>query len=266
MMNSARAFMLAVTAAGNDAGAAGAGGSPGNGSPIGTGGSSGSPGTAGGISNAGGGAIVVSSLLALNNGGNCSGSVADGGHNLSFDDASCPGTFGSGDPKLGALQDNGGPSQTIALGHGSAAIDKIPAGGPACPATDQRGVRRPSGARCDVGAYELASPKATTKRVASRHATTAVVLATVVPNAGFATVRFLFGTTTHYDRRTRVKRVSGVTALTVRSTLTGLTLGQRYHYRVIVVTMDGTANGIDRTFVIHCVRHASGSGRCVKFG
>jgi hypothetical protein len=54
---------------------------------------------------------------------------------------------------LGPLADNGGPTLTRALLGGSIAID---AGDDAnCPATDQRGVARPRGAHCDVGAFEL---------------------------------------------------------------------------------------------------------------
>jgi Right handed beta helix region/Thrombospondin type 3 repeat len=55
------------------------------------------------------------------------------------------------DPLIGALGMNGGPTPTHALLAGSAALD---AGGTACLATDQRGVVRPSGAACDIGAYE----------------------------------------------------------------------------------------------------------------
>jgi hypothetical protein len=54
---------------------------------------------------------------------------------------------------LGPLADNGGPTQTHALLAGSPAIDA--ADGAVCPATDQRGVVRPQGAGCDIGAFEL---------------------------------------------------------------------------------------------------------------
>jgi CSLREA domain-containing protein len=86
-------------------------------------------------------------------GGNCSGTFADGGGNLSWPDATCPGI--SVDPLLdpAGLQDNGGPTQTIALQPGSPAIDAAVACPP--PATDQRGVVRPQGAACDIGAFEL---------------------------------------------------------------------------------------------------------------
>ncbi|MGB5413308.1 MAG: choice-of-anchor Q domain-containing protein, partial [Polyangiales bacterium] len=64
------------------------------------------------------------------------------------------------DPMLGPLADNGGPTETHALEEGSPAINQIPAadcvdeeGEPLT--TDQRGLARPQGDSCDVGAFEL---------------------------------------------------------------------------------------------------------------
>lgn len=55
---------------------------------------------------------------------------------------------------LGPLQNNGGPTTTHALRQGSAAIDWIDEA--LCEVSeDQRGVLRPWGAACDVGAFEL---------------------------------------------------------------------------------------------------------------
>ena len=87
-------------------------------------------------------------------GGNCSGTITDGGGNLSYPDATCPGI--NRDPMLGPLQDNGGPTWTMALLSGSAAIDA--ADDAICAAEpvnnrDQRGVTRPQGPHCDIGAY-----------------------------------------------------------------------------------------------------------------
>jgi hypothetical protein len=73
-----------------------------------------------------------------------------------YDELANPGTdIFDEDPMLGPLQDNGGPTETHALLAGSPAID---AG--SCEAadadieTDQRGVERPQGEACDIGAYE----------------------------------------------------------------------------------------------------------------
>jgi predicted outer membrane repeat protein len=57
------------------------------------------------------------------------------------------------DPLLGTLGDNGGFTQTIPLMAGSSAIDT--GNDLICPAADQRGVTRPQGAHCDMGAYEF---------------------------------------------------------------------------------------------------------------
>ena len=57
------------------------------------------------------------------------------------------------DPKLGALANNGGLTQTMALGAGSSAVDA--GNNSTCAASDQRGVTRPQGLVCDAGAYEL---------------------------------------------------------------------------------------------------------------
>ncbi|MCW2953824.1 MAG: hypothetical protein JWQ48_2994 [Conexibacter sp.] len=127
----------------------GAGGDPGPGAAAG------GIGGGGGI-NAFGAATVRNTIVAGNSGGNCLGAIADPAHNLSFPDATC-GTVGFivADPKLGVLQDNGGPTATAALAPGSAAIDRVPATGAGCPAGDQRAVLRPQGPACDIGAFEL---------------------------------------------------------------------------------------------------------------
>src|SRR5439155_8572297 len=90
---------------------------------------------------------------------NCVGSVTSLGHNLDSD-GSCAlaaeGDLSSVDPKLGALADNGGPTQTQALLAGSPAIDAGTNSG--CPSTDQRGQPRPKDGNgdgnvvCDMGA------------------------------------------------------------------------------------------------------------------
>ncbi|MFZ0887459.1 MAG: choice-of-anchor Q domain-containing protein [Candidatus Binataceae bacterium] len=117
----------------------------------------------------GGSLTVTNSILAnAGSGGNCHGKVIDGGYNIS-DDGSCGfasskgangDTIGDGvDPilALAGLYNNGGPTETIALESTSPAIDAVPIAG--CPATDQRGARRPdpsgSSSACDIGAFEF---------------------------------------------------------------------------------------------------------------
>ena len=96
-------------------------------------------------------ATLQNTIVANSIGGNCVGLITDGGGNLSWPDTTCPGL--NADPLLGPLQDNGGPTQTLALLPGSPAIDAALLAN--CPATDQRGVSRPQGAGCDIGAVEL---------------------------------------------------------------------------------------------------------------
>jgi len=109
-------------------------------------------------------AMLLNTIVANNtNGGNCSGPIAtDAGFNIE-DGTTCG--FASGtslsntDPQLdpAGLVSNGGPTLTVALLSGSPAIDRIPSGTNGCGTTittDQRGVARPFGGGCDVGAYE----------------------------------------------------------------------------------------------------------------
>ena len=88
-------------------------------------------------------------------GGNIGGSIVSGGHNIEARNTcgfAAAGDLINTNPMLGPLADNGGPTRTRGLQPGSPAID---AGDDvACMASDQRGVARPSGSSCDIGAYE----------------------------------------------------------------------------------------------------------------
>jgi CSLREA domain-containing protein len=121
----------------------------------------------GGIFNGSGETATLRNTIVANSpsGGNCSnlGTLTDGGYNID-DGTSCGfsqanNSMPSEDPLLDpdGLQNNGGPTKTIALMNGSPAINAIPQGTNGCGTditTDQRGVSRPKGSGCEVGAFE----------------------------------------------------------------------------------------------------------------
>jgi hypothetical protein len=104
----------------------------------------------------------MNTIVATNSspGGDCASSQADptflsAGHNLGSDATCNFDNMGDqlGLPKLGPLRNNGGFVLTEAELKGSRSINVGNNNG--CPATDARGVNRPQGGTCDIGAYEL---------------------------------------------------------------------------------------------------------------
>jgi hypothetical protein len=151
-----------VTVAGNHVGGEGHGGA--DNEHIGF---HGGPGMGTGIAtgpafNNGASVTLVDSIVAANGvagEANCNeiapGAIFDGGHNVTSD-ASCKGTVGN--PLLGALADNGGLTETMLPGTGSAAIGIVPSSS-CSPYVDQRGDSRPGSGKsaCDAGAVETAA-------------------------------------------------------------------------------------------------------------
>jgi hypothetical protein len=134
-------------------------------------------GSGGGVAVASGTVALANTIVALNSAGeaiDCQGGAMSLGYNLIGNTTGCDVTaeegdqFGSAkisiDPMLGPLQDNGGPTLTQALLLGSPAIEagnplEPGSGGNACEGTDQRGIVRPQGTICDIGAYEASVMK-----------------------------------------------------------------------------------------------------------
>jgi hypothetical protein len=190
---------------------------------------------------------LANSILASNSGGNCQGTLKDFGHDISFPDATCPGS--AVDPKLGALQSNGGPTATEAIAAGSPAQDAVPTTGAGCEPTDQRGVARPQGPGCDTGAFELAPPSATTT-VATGLGTTFATLqgSAFNPDVLGGSMFFQWGTTTAYGSQTPAQPLaSGSSAPQFSAALANLVPGLTYHFRAVASNPDGTAVGVDRT-------------------
>src|SRR5262249_17493448 len=98
-------------------------------------------------------------ILSGNLPADCGGPLPSGGYDLIGDGTGCTivddltGNLIGVDPLLGPLADNGGPTKTHLPAAASPAVD---AGNPAtsgafaCEPTDQRGVARPIGPRCDI--------------------------------------------------------------------------------------------------------------------
>lgn len=86
---------------------------------------------------------------------NCSSQgISSAGHNIdSLDQCkfTAAGDKVNTNPLLAPLAANGGPTETMALLAASPALDA----GAECPPTDQRGVARPQGPGCDIGAFEV---------------------------------------------------------------------------------------------------------------
>jgi hypothetical protein len=97
------------------------------------------------------GATELALANCIVSGGGCKdGPLSSGGPDIQFPDMGMPCVPSAtiADPLLGALGDNGGPTETMVPGSGSPAIGA----GSSCPATDQRGDPRPGA--CTLGAVE----------------------------------------------------------------------------------------------------------------
>ncbi|MFN8539832.1 MAG: choice-of-anchor Q domain-containing protein, partial [Thermomicrobiales bacterium] len=137
-----------------------------------------------GIERTGGTVTLTNTIVALNSALNCNGTVASDGNNL---DSGTSCGFGSANGSLSStpaglspagLQFNGGQTQTVALTSNSSARDAGNNG--SCGETgtgkvnavDQRGVARPQGAICDMGAVELTNAACTVTNLADSGAGT----------------------------------------------------------------------------------------------
>jgi hypothetical protein len=106
------------------------------------------------------GTLSLGNSIVFDNGLDCAringGTVISNINNLiettGDDEESCGPALITDDPNLAPLADYGGPTQTMALLPGSPAIDA--GDDDTCEETDQRGVTRPQGDHCDIGAFE----------------------------------------------------------------------------------------------------------------
>jgi hypothetical protein len=100
-----------------------------------------------------------------------------------------------------------------------------------------------------AGAAVAATPSAITGPVTSVGPTTATATGTVNPNGQATTWYVEYGTSTSYGSKTaNVNAGSGTANAAVSASLTGLTAGTTYHYRVVATNSSGTARGADGIF------------------
>ena len=170
-------------------------------------------------------------------------SITNGGGNV-FSSDTCSVTP-STTLNLGSLSDNGGPTGTIPLLAGSAAIG---AGVEAnCPATDQRG--QPRGGACDSGAYEYTTtPFVTTLTASGQTSSGASLHGLVNANGASASLRFEYGPDTSYGSTVNLSPASGKTDKTVTATLSGLAPNTTYHARLVAAVSGVSYPGADVSF------------------
>lgn len=92
-------------------------------------------------------------------------------------------------------------------------------------------------------------PSAITQLASSVTTTSAVLNASVNPSGYATTFHFEWGTTTGYGNSTsNISAGSGTTTLPVNTSLSGLTVGTTYHYRIVATNTNGTSYGNDVSF------------------
>jgi hypothetical protein len=195
--------------------------------------------------------------IVANNTGSTSGvtdcndtTATDNGHNLQGTPTCFTSTTNgdiTGNPVLGPLHNNGGQTDTEALLAGSPAINAGTNSG--CPATDQRGVTRPQGPRCDIGAYEATPPIVTTGSATAVTTSSATINGTVNPDNLATTYHFEWGTTIAYGHTTpSLGAGSDYSVHSVLAAISGLKPATTYHFRIVATNSIGTSVGTDRTF------------------
>jgi CSLREA domain-containing protein len=168
---------------------------------------------------------ATNSIIANNDGGDCAVNRLVGDTNI-IGGSSCRFLSGSGNrsninPLVGPLALNGASNGTRshALLTGSPALEQ--GGNARCPSRDQRGIRRPSGARCDIGAFEkelqvllgTAALTPTASAITANQTTTLTLSWTVPPTMTWTDLRTLDLQLDTGDRQPVVVRFSqGVTA------------------------------------------------------
>jgi chitodextrinase len=187
--------------------------------------------------------IVAGGLVGSNCGGQAR--ITDLGYNIDTG-SSCGFTatnhsLPNTQPELDALASNGGSTQTMGLPAGSPAIDAIPSATSGCTgSTDQRGITRPQGKGCDIGAYEVvvASGDTTPPSVPAGLAATSVTSSSVSLKWNASSDNVGVTGYTVYRNGAQVGSTAGATA----TTFTDPSVSPSASYSYTVDAFDGSGN------------------------
>jgi hypothetical protein len=117
-------------------------------------------------------------------------------------------------------------------------------------ATNSGGPASGSDASATTNSSPVPPPTVATNPAASPTVTGAQLNGIVNPNGFSTTTYFEYGPTVSYGVTTPVKNLgAGVTAVAVSATVSGLSIGTLYHYRLVAQNTGGISHGIDTTFV-----------------
>jgi Right handed beta helix region len=215
-----------------------------------------SGGTGGGIFNGNLSTATVSNTIVANNtaatGTDVSGPFTSGGHNLIRIAMGSTGfTNGNNGDQAGipagldTLQNNGGPTDTMALLSDSTARDN--GNDTNAPKTDQRGAARMGVS--DIGAFEFngippAPPTVTTNAATNVGTTSATLNATVNPNGLPTSFRF----TSDFAFFATQDAGSGTSSVPFSVNVTGLAPNTTYHFNAVAMSNGVTTNGVEQTF------------------
>lgn len=157
--------------------------------------------------------------------------------------------------EYGTTTSYGSKTATTAAGSGTAnvAVSKALTGLAAATTYHYRLVAKSSGGTTNGadGLFTTASPPiAVTGAAIGVGPAGATVGGTVNPNGQPTTWWVEYGTSTSYGSKTTAQDAgSGTASKSVSTSLTGLSAGKTYHYRLVAQSSAGTVNGLDATFV-----------------
>ena len=149
--------------------------------------------------------------------------------------------------RFGDLADHGGPTDTLLPEASGPLIDAGDA--QACLADDARGVARPQGGGCDIGAVERGSATIISGFADAITMTSATLHGTVDAFALGGSARFAYGPSGGYGGYSAAGALPAVAGpQPAAETVSGLLPGTTYHFRLEASTPDGPFAGTDMTF------------------